>query len=366
MATLLYETTGDTAIFSRHPQWKNHWASILDEIIASRKFDDVWLFPTQFISDGPVKGDFHTGSNICLWKALTGYARLLTEVWHEPQAAARYAKVAADLKAAILTHNVFDAPSGKFLIEASNYGGRPPRMESDGEESDTTLAALYGFIDVDDPLYLGTMKFAMSPKNISYSPTLNAIRWEEVVPSTSPGYNKGVASAISRDECWGPRGHYAELRRVTDADGSVWWWTYGQEKKPDPAKPTRAYSGIGKAGWTAGVYTNLYRSRMIGVRYDAPTQIFRFAPMATLGRFTWKEMPLGTKRFNLGFDPTGGASVNNPTDKVLHLEITLPKGRWGLHGQAIGGDDFAHLGTPSTTLKLDLPPGETAEIRPLQ
>ena len=63
MATLRYETTGDRAIFSRHPEWKSHWASILDEIIVARKFNDVWLFPTQFISDGPVKGDYLVSTN---------------------------------------------------------------------------------------------------------------------------------------------------------------------------------------------------------------------------------------------------------------------------------------------------------------
>ncbi len=362
MAAMLYESTGDTAIFERHPGWKAHWAGILDAIIASRKFDDVWMFPTQFISDGPVKGDFHTGSNICFWKALTGYARLLAEVWHDPQAAGRYGKVAADLKAAILAHNVFDGPSGKFLIEASNHGDNPPRMESDGEESDTTLAALYGFMDVDDPLYLGTMRFAMSPRNIAYRPVLNSISWETGIPSTSPGYNKGVASAVTGEECWGPRGHYTEFRRLTDADGSVWWWSYGMEKQPDPLKPIRAFMGIGKAGWTSGVYTNLYRSRMIGVHYDAAAQLLRFAPMATLGRFTWKAMPMGDRRFDLGFDPAGEASVSNPTVKVLHLEVVLPMGNWGLNGKALSGEDLNHLGTPSTLFKMDLPPGETVEI----
>jgi len=324
LAGIYYDRTGDAALFREHPQWKSEWMRLMDKVLASRCDPEVWLFPTRFISDGPVSGDFHTGSNVCVWRALVALARLLAEPWNDPKGARRYATAAENVRAAVLDKCVIDGPFGKQFIEATWRDGRSPKMESDGEESDTTLMPFYGFLAQDDPAYVNYMRFSLSTNNVKYTPALNCLAWEESVPSTAPGYNKGLCAGINRESLFGERGFFTTLRAVTDADGSVWWWSYGDAKH---LQLQRAYWGIGKSGWAAGVTATVIPSRFIGARYDASRREFRFAPMAALGDFAWANFPQGKERFSVSFKsvPDGlVATLANPNPHPLRLEATLP------------------------------------------
>ena len=55
---------------------------------------------------------------------------------------------------------------------------------------------------------------------------LHAITWFGV-PSTAPGYLKGICAGTSSADLFGEHGYLKEVRKVTDADGSIWWWSYG-------------------------------------------------------------------------------------------------------------------------------------------
>jgi hypothetical protein len=327
LAGVLYDRTGDAALLRRHPEWKAHWGQILDAILATRVAPDTWLFPTRFISDGPVKGDLHTGSNICVWRALVAYARMLDEAWQDPAAAATYRAAAAKVKASLLTRTVIDTPQGRAFIEAVNLDGKVTRMESDGEESDTTLAPFYGLLPADDPLYLATMRFAMSPDNVSFRPALHAISWENDIPSTSPGYNKGLGAAVDAAGLFGEHGAYTEMRRLTDGDGSIWWWSYGTQKQPRYGSPIRAYMDIGKAGWTAGVHSALFPSRFLGLAYDAPTATLTFAPLPAIGAVDWQDLPMGNARFTVGCayqSKTTRATITNPNAHPVRVVVSVP------------------------------------------
>ena len=77
LAGLYYERSGDRAFFVAHPELKRGWDDLLEEVIASRAEGDTWLFRSRYISDGALEGDYHTGSNVVAWRALTAWSRLL-------------------------------------------------------------------------------------------------------------------------------------------------------------------------------------------------------------------------------------------------------------------------------------------------
>ena len=137
---------------------------ILKQLIASRRDTSVWLFPSRFISDGPVEADFHTGSNVCAWVALKEYARLMEEIYHDHKTAETYTSMAKKVHDAIMGKCTIEGPYGRQFIEGTYRDGRKPPMVSDGEESDITLMPFYGFISYDDPIYLNYMKFSVSEK----------------------------------------------------------------------------------------------------------------------------------------------------------------------------------------------------------
>jgi hypothetical protein len=326
LAALYYDHTGDKVFFRKHPELRRRWTHLLDELVATRRDADVYLFPTHFISDGPVEGDYHAGSNIAVWRALQGVSRLLTEVYDAPEEAKKYAQIAEKVRSALLSRTVIQGPFGPQFIEATFRDGRTPPMISDGEESDTTLAPFYGLLANDDPIYLNSMRFAASPQNIGYNPALHALKWFGV-PSTAPGYNKAVAAGLDHEALFGEHGSYSEFRRVTDADGSVWWWSYGGDGSPAYGKVLRAFSGIGKSGWAAGVHSALFPSRFLGVSYDAPKRTLHFAPASAIGAFEWKGFPSSGHRFDLSFAPSDSGvslTIANPNSHPVHLDILMP------------------------------------------
>ena len=163
----------------------------------------------------------------------------------------------------------------------------------------------YGFLPSSDPLYRHTMQFAVSPSNLIYQPKVHAISWssaplsplEKRVPSTAPGYLKGAAAADRTKPWFDPGGALAEIRWVTDADGSVWWWSYGGDAKN--AEYGEVVRGVpGKAGWFSGAYSVLFPEHFLGLRYDAPRRLLKLNPSPALGNFHWQDAPFGSARFD--------------------------------------------------------------------
>jgi hypothetical protein len=287
LAGVLYEHTGDAEFLRRHPAWKTHWADVLTRLLATCHPGSS-LMPTRFISDGPVTGAIHVGSNACVAKALAAYARLLREVWQDPVGAKPYADAATKMVAELKQL----APTGPWH-EAYGVDGTSAGAVSDGEESDTTLMPFYGLLTQDDPTWQATMAFAASPANTKFTANLHAIAWEGSVLATAPGYNKPLAAATGTDALFGEHGAFTELRRQADGDGSLWWWPYGMNKNPVYGEVQRAFMGIGKAAWFSGAYATLFPNRFLGLRWDAPTATLILHPRPELGRITWEDLPLG-------------------------------------------------------------------------
>lgn len=359
LASLHWRQLGDPGLFVRHPELRDDWGQRLDALLATRQDPDVWLLPTRFISDGALDCDYHTGSNVCLQAALAGYARLLAEVWDQPEAARRYAELADKVGAALRAKTIIAGPFGPQYIEGTYADGRPPLLISDGEESDTTLMPYYGLTAWDDPTYLRTMAFSVSPHNRIFDPSIHAITWagepigpvDKRVPSTSPGYNKGLCSP---DEAvW-----MTEVRRVTDADGSVWWWPYGSGRGEHFAYGQVVRGVPGKAGWFAGVYSAVFGGRWLGLSYDAPKRELSFAPR--LAGFSWQG-----GRFALTWDGHAGEFANHAGAPVK-LALTLPAGELTVDCRALATTSGSYLGRPVVRATVAVAAGATLrfEVRP--
>jgi hypothetical protein len=380
---LYYERTGDRAFFVGHPELKRSWDYLLDQLIASRAEDSAWLFKSRYISDGALEGDYHTGSNVVAWRALTAWSRLLEEVFGDAPRARRYAEVADKVRAAILATTVIDGPFGRQFIEGVDKAGKPPRMISDGEESDTTLMPFYGLLPYDDETYLNSMRFAMSEHNEAYQPRVRAITWAgrpdtplaDRVPSTAPGYMKGIAFGNTKDDLFGEHGYYTEVRRVTDADGSVFWWPFGWNSNPptwDYDRPVRM-DVPGKAGWFAGVHTALFISRYLGTSYDAPSRVLTFAPSPLLGdRFRWSELPIGNQQFTVSYEREGTVvrvTASGRSSQATRLEATLPVDGLGetvavtIDGKKpLESARIRHLGRESVRVLAEIPAGGSVTV----
>jgi hypothetical protein len=330
LAGLYYENTGDKQFFLQNPQLKKNWDKILKELISSRKDPDIWLFPSSFISDGYIIPDYHTGSNVCAWYALKSYSKFMNEIYNEPVAAKSFEEVAGKVHSAIIERCTINGLNGKQFIEATYRDGRAAPMESDGEESDITLMPFYGFLAWDDPIYLNYMKFSVSEHNTIYRPKIHAIAWYDT-PSTAPGYMKGICAGVDKTSLFGDHGYITEVRRITDADGSIWWWTYGWGEKgvtPPYGQVVRGNpGGFGKAGWFSGLYATVFIARQLGLSFDKSKNNLRFTPVMFSSGFTWNDFSIGGKIFSADYK-FGNQSVTlnlkSANPEIVKTDINLP------------------------------------------
>jgi hypothetical protein len=369
-----YEQTGDKTFFTRHPALNKKWDALLQAVLASRRKEDVWLFPSRYVSDGELECDYHTGTNVVVWRALRDYGRLLEEVYGEPERAREYAQVADKVRATIMEKTVIDGPFGPQFIEGIYRDGRKPLMLSDGEESDTTLMPFYGFLSYDDSTYLHYMHFSMTTYNQLYQPKAHAITWassptqpplDQRIPSTAPGYMKGLCDGTDRSSLFGEHGYFSEVRKITDADGSVWWWSYGSTPEWKYGNPVRGIPG--KSGWFAGVHSAVFLSRFLGLSYDAPKRTLRFAPFSPSSDFSWTDFPMGSDRFSLNYEKTAAAvrtTLKNQSSHSVRVEALLPVDglerpfKVSLNGKlAMNTQSVSYLGRQTVRILADVTAG---------
>lgn len=221
--------------------------------------DNDCLYPCTWISDALALGKYHTGSNICVWKAFQSMAEICGEVFHDVKKYSHYTQKAEQLKMAIdeeMTVTVGGkrqylegiggtGNSQKMWIWEENYrkpfldtalvflqdvveDGKINLLMHDGEESDTTLMPFYGYCDYFDDLYRNFMNFTVT-ENPTYDAEIKGIRWGAMSGATFPGFISALSVAENEEEFRGKEGRLTELLRLADVDGSWWWWPYGVE-----------------------------------------------------------------------------------------------------------------------------------------
>ncbi|MCO6535789.1 hypothetical protein [Lactobacillus sp.] len=316
LLTLYLQQTNDIAFLRQHPQVWEHILYVINYLIAHRD-QKYGLVQSEWLSDGIALGKFHTGTQIALWAALSGLSKIYRQVLDDEAEATYYAEVANDLKNNIKKYClVKDKKGNKKFPEGINPGGNKLAVDAriyekdlldqgldfltrvtknqqinlefhDGEETDTTLAPFYGFNDVLDQCYLNTLKFAASSENPSYSSLSKGISWGNQSEATFPGYITLLMGTVDESQKFDDE--ITLLSKLTDLDGSWWWWPYEVGKS---GKNVVRFNHCGKCGWSDGTFSVLMIKNLLGIKYDASERTFCLAPLKCVPSFTWQHFPL--------------------------------------------------------------------------
>ncbi len=134
LASLYYDQTADQDFFLQNADLKERWTKLLHEVAATRRNPDIWLFPTRFISHGALDCDYHTGSNVAVWRAFVGWSRILGDVYGDAVGAAEWEHSAERVKADLLARTTVDGPFGRQFLEGTYADARKPIQIADGED----------------------------------------------------------------------------------------------------------------------------------------------------------------------------------------------------------------------------------------
>ncbi len=361
-----YEATGNRAFFEAHPEVMARSCELLEAVLETREGEPV-LFPSMWLSDGPSRGDYNTGSNVVAWLAFNLTAVLVDDIAGDAALAARYRDIADRIHADIDTWCITDGPLGPQYTEGAFKDGTH-ETHHDGEETDTTLMPHYGYCAYDNTAHQNHARVAMTEDNTWYRQCSRGIKdstWLEdpdpPIEATYPGYMTGLAGVANAEEMSGPDGAMTIIRQRTDVDGSIWWWPFCD------GHISRAYEihggVVGKSGWAAGVYACHFVSQILGLSYHGPSRTLRWRPFSPTSNFTWTDCRLGAGRFSADFtrdDTTTRCSITNHNDHdvTAELEIILPDGATAasiqLDGQSFDGSTEAGTFFEATTVKLSV------------
>jgi hypothetical protein len=382
LAGAYYQMTGDREFFRDHPELLYFGRDLLNDVLQSRQ-GQPFLFPSMYISDGESRGDCHTGSNLLVWYSFHHMARIAREAYGEQETAAQWSEVARKVKEALLTHCVGDSSLGARFFEGANLDGAFIACH-DGEETDVALMPFYGFCEPEEPALINHSKLGLSPENPLYAPGIDGIWWGDTgrPGATFPGWMTALAGASTEDEA---RYRLEQIRRLTDVDGSIWWWPY-KYLETDPTKVRRRDPyfvhevrgekqevGVGKCGWAAGVYLCLFVNNVLGLSVDVPGCRVALRPFCPWPEFTWHRCRLGRSVFDIAYRHHGNriaGEIVNRSDELFEaaIELTLPLAaaprRVVVNGQQEGqAEPTRRYGRPAMRATRGIGPGDALSLQ---
>lgn len=320
-----YDYFGDHHFFLDNEDLYKQMKEILNKVITSRNPGEPHLYHSIWISDAYSLGTYHTGSNICVYRACRSLSRLALEIFDEKEYAIELENEAQAIKNDIekyMTvetngHRIFlegiasldlDAKEHmsdecyrkemldqglQFLTDVNHDGTITLRMH-DGEESDTTLLNYYGYEAGDRTTHYG--QFSSSDENPTYSCLSRGIKWGNQSGATFPGYISILNGADNVENWSGEHGRFKELERLADLDGSWWWWPY---KVGAPTGDVTRMNSCGKCGWASGIFYILFITEFLGINYYAPNKHLTIHPKEFIGNFFWEDFHIGESRFDI-------------------------------------------------------------------
>lgn len=343
MAGLYYDYTADSEFFKNNVYVYEKLKKILEQVLELQENSNVWLFPSIWISDAFSLGKYHTGSNICVWKAFKGIGRIAGEVFKDTELQNTYNDIADKIKSDIEKYMVIDGKFGKQYLEGIGglteeskkvlplkvyekecidqaitflsdviEGDNVNLVMHDGEESDTTLIPFYGYKQYDDTVLRNYLKFTMSEENPTYGVECRGIKWGNESGATFPGYSTGFAGIVDAETMNGERGYMRELKRLCDLDGSWWWWPYKCGAKTGDVVRNNS---CGKCGWASGVFASMLITQVLGIQYDAPSKTLNFRPFSPCSDFNWKNAPVGNSHFDFEYNKKGNETLVSVTNR---------------------------------------------------
>lgn len=381
VAGLTWKATGDPLAFSDTTRLASQVRCLLDAITAIRH-PGVDLFPATRIWDGPARGDFHTGSNLLAWYAFQASSRLAVGVLGDPGSATTWATQASAVKAAIEARCVVPGRYGPQLAEGTFADGRIDAdvLCHDGEEIAVATAPLLGFAEADDPRVTNHGAAALSDQNRFYNPALGGMYWSEDAPVTAPGWIVALSGAAGER---GVQNALAQWRRLTDVDGSMYWWHY-DHPETDPFRIRRrgdhSYGGVlvdtPKADYATSVFSALLAQNVLGLDADVAARTASFRPVPPWPSFRWTKARAGRASFDVEHLDDGAAVTatlrnRNAVPYVVDVEVVVPTGKVargaGATGFRYGRDARRVTATvaPGATLTAILDYGDPDEPAPV-
>ncbi|WP_135548573.1 glucosidase family protein [Paenibacillus cymbidii] len=324
LAASYYRANGNTRFWGEHPEVFGQAQAILERVLQSRLYPDIYLFPAMYISDGDARGDFHTGSNVLVWYSLRGMARLARDVYDKRELADEWEATAARVKRDIESYCRSKGVLGEQYFEGAYADGSFVACH-DGEETDVALMPYYGFTESDDPALLHFSRLALTPHNQLYTRAVDGVAWLDsgyCSASTFPAFVTAIAGAGDESAL----AHALErIRRLTDLDGSIWWWPHGL----DSDAPANVQRQIAKCCWAASVYVLKLMHDLFGIQVDVPAATVAFRPFAPWPQFEWTGCSIGSAAFDLYYNRSGQTTTGtiiNRSDNTYEarIELTLP------------------------------------------
>ncbi|WP_336647312.1 hypothetical protein [Microbacterium sp. MMO-32] len=321
LAGLTAETFGADEVFTRARHLRDHGDELAWVLLGQRPAPGE-LYPSHYISDGPSRGDFHTGSNVLAWYALTVLARYAERFGIDESRARDLSAVAADLRESLDRRCVVDEGTGRSFVEGVNRDGSVVAGH-DGEESDLTLASSYGFAGRFDPRVVRHAQQAFTAANPYYDEGAGGVTfwdWDDYNGVTFPAYIHKLASASSEADLLSP---LEDIRRLTDLDGSLWWWPLSH-RNPDSSHVKR---GLGKCGWCAGAFVQRFVHDIFGVRRHADSKSVVFSPAMPWRSARWDRLPFLTGSIDVAYDTIEHhvqTRLRNNAESTLTVTLEAP------------------------------------------
>ena len=325
LAGAFYDATGDGAALralaetdaqGERASLEARIVELLGLLLASRAPGSPHLFESQWLSDGPTRGKYHTGSNMLAWYAFRSAARLMGEVFGDEGRAAEYTAFADQMHDDIYTHCTAQHHGERMFNE-----GLQDILIHDGEESGSTVAPTLGFCPADDPALLHYKQFAATTENPKWSAERQGIIWENSGWITTPGFMSELAGAADEEQLAALLDKQCTL---VDVDGGWWWWPLHVEQDEASRGPT------GRCGWGTGVFLLHFVHTILGVNWDAPTQALTIKPFVPWTAFSFQGLRVGALQLDLAYraskaDVTVEVTHNQPQLQSLRLVLRVPE-----------------------------------------
>lgn len=354
LSGLYFTSTGDKQFFTENPEIRDTISTILETLLAEKQ-SETWLFASDWISDVPALGTWHTGSNVIAWYSFKAAADILEHAYKEQDLARSYRQAARHIRAGIEEHCRKSGPFGEQYVEGADPDGSVPLSAHDGEESDVTLMPVYGYTEADSEPYRNFARFAFSDHNVYFEPGLRGIRcddfmdyiqsyrrgktidWERYFKAhhsignmSSPCLVTRMAAIDRGPELFAAGGPLHLIRQHTDLNGSLWWWSYpGSDGDPRYGHPVRFHKA-GTSAWAAGCFVAFFVSEVLGIRYNGLERRLWCRPLEGLGNYRWENLRYGQARFTVQYTRSERAvslevSNHNTFGMAVTSELALGK-----------------------------------------
>lgn len=168
----------------------------------------------------------------------------------------------------------------------------------DGEDSGSALAPIYGIYDFDFMPWINYHRFARSLWCSNYDPELMSLYWFPWGgPVDGTAYVSQLGGSITREELLTSFSNMIE--KSCDATGSIFWWPLGLNKI---RRITRCSQGQGAWVWQ-------YLEQWLGIKIDGYAKTITVCPRGLLTNIDWKDMAIGSFRFDIKWVEQQGKSI---------------------------------------------------------